>query len=131
VKENDMSAVSMDFGYSMPQHSMPASHLKLTKRGRRVFMTLAALPLVVAAFLFAINGGAASASLESSVQPGVEYTYVTVSAGESLWAIAEDVAPAADPRDVIADILAFNGMSTAELVPGQRLALPAQYADAE
>jgi hypothetical protein len=118
-----MSATSMDFGYTVPQ-----PHLRLTKRGRAVFTTLAAVPLVIAAFLFALNGGAASASLESSVQPGVEYVYVTISAGESLWAIAEDVAPAADPRDVISDILSFNGMSSAELVPGQRLALPAQYA---
>ncbi len=119
-----MTAVSMDFGYSMPK-----SHLRLTARGRAVFTTLAAVPVVIAAFLFAINGGAASASREASVQPGVEYTYVTIAAGESLWAIAEDVAPTADPRDVVNDILEFNGMSSAELVPGQRLALPAQYAD--
>jgi hypothetical protein len=125
-KEHDMSAASMDFGYTMPK-----SHLRLTQRGRTVLTTLAALPLVIAAFLFALNGGAASASLETSVQPGVEYTYVTIAAGESLWAIAEDIAPTADPRDVVNDVLAFNGMSSAELFPGQRLALPAKYADAE
>ena len=119
-----MSAVSMDFGYSLPK-----SHLRLTKRGRTVFTTLAALPLVVAAFVYALNGGAASASLESTVQPGVEYTYVTIAAGESLWAIAEDIAPTADPRDVVNDILEFNGMSSAELFPGQSLALPEQYAN--
>jgi hypothetical protein len=118
-----MSAMSMDFGYTIPK-----THLRLTKRGRAVFTTLAALPLVVAAFLFALNGGAASASLESSVQPGVEYTYVTIAAGESLWAIAEDIAPTVDPREVVNDILEFNGMSSAELFPGQRLALPTQYA---
>ena len=119
-----MSAMTMDFGYSLPK-----SHLRLTKRGRAVFTTLAALPLVIAAFLYALNGGAASASLESGVQPGVEYTYVTIAAGESLWAIAEDIAPTADPRDVVNDILEFNGMSSAELFPGQSLALPEQYAD--
>jgi len=119
-----MSAVSMDFGYSLPK-----SHLRLTKRGRTVFTTLAALPLVIAAFVYALNGGAASASLESTVQPGVEYTYVTIAAGESLWAIAEDIAPTADPRDVVNDILEFNGMSSAELFPGQSLALPEQYAN--
>ena len=124
-----MSAVSMDFGFELPK-----SHLKLTKRGRTVFTTLAALPLVVAAFLFALNGGAASASLESSVQsgsvqPGVEYTYVTIAAGQSLWGLAEEIAPTADPRDVVNDILEFNGMSSAELFPGQRLALPEAYAD--
>ena len=124
-----MTAVSMDFGFEMPRVVQQRAHLRLTKRGRAVFTTLAAIPVVIAAFLFAINGGAASASLDSSVQPGVEYTYVTIAAGESLWAIAEDVAPTADPRDVVNDILEFNGMSSAELMPGQRLALPAQYAD--
>ena len=124
-----MSAVSMDFGFELPRAVQQQAHLRLTKRGRAVFTTLAALPLVIAAFLFALNGGSASASLESSVQPGVEYTYVTIAAGESLWAIAEDIAPAADPRDVVNDILEFNGMSSAELFPGQRLALPTQYAD--
>ena len=119
-----MSAMTMDFGYSLPK-----SHLRLTKRGRAVFTTLAAIPVVIAAFLFALNGGSASASLESSVQPGVVYTYVTIAAGESLWAIAEDIAPTADPREVVNDILEFNGMSSAELFPGQRLALPAAYAD--
>ena len=119
-----MSAMSMDFGYTIPK-----SHLKLTKRGRAVLTTLAALPLVVAAFLYALNGGSASASLESEVQPGVEYTYVTVSSGQSLWGLAEEIAPTADPRDVVNDILEFNGMSSAELFPGQRLALPEAYAD--
>ena len=119
-----MSAMSMDFGYTVPK-----PHLKLTKRGRAVFTTLAALPLVVAAFAFALNGGGAQASLESSVQPGVEYTYVTIAAGESLWAIAGDIAPTADPRDVVNDILEFNGMSSAELFPGQRLAIPTKYTD--
>jgi len=124
-----MSAMSMDFGYSAPRAVQPQSHLKLTKRGRTVLTTLAALPLVIAAFVFALNGGAASASLESTAQPGVEYTYVTISAGQSLWSLAEEIAPTADPRDVVNDILEFNGMSSAELFPGQRLALPTAYAD--
>src|SRR5215216_1417631 len=118
-----MSAVTMGgFGYQVPK-----SHLRLTKRGRTVLTALAALPLVIAAFVFAINGGAADATLETA-QPGVEYTYVSVVAGESLWAIAGQLAPTADPRDVVVDILEFNGMSSAELFPGQRLAIPPQYA---
>lgn len=117
-----MSAVTLSgFDYSAPK-----AHLRLTRRGRTVLTALAALPLVIAAFLFAINGGAADATLETA-QPGVEYTYVSVVAGESLWAIAGEIAPTADPRDVVVAILEFNGMSSAELVPGQRLAIPPQY----
>ena len=113
-----MTAVSM--GYEFPK-----SHLRLTKRGRVVFTALAALPLVVAAFLFALNGGPATATMD--VAPAESYEYVTIVTGQSLWEVAGDIAPAADPRDVVADILSFNGMSSAELFPGQRLALPPQY----
>jgi hypothetical protein len=115
-----MTAVGMDLGYSMPK-------LRLTPRGRAVFTTLAAIPLVIAAAFFALNGGGAVAT-QDVAQPGVVYEYVTVEAGESLWAVATEIAPSADPRDVVSDILAFNGMSSAELQPGQRLAVPTQYA---
>ena len=113
-----MTAVSM--GYELPK-----SHLRLTKRGRAVFTTLAALPLVVAAFLYAINGGNATATMDEA--PAQSYEYVTIVAGQSLGEVGGDIAPTADPRDVVADILSFNGMSSAELFPGQRLALPPQY----
>jgi hypothetical protein len=113
-----MSAVSI--GYEFPK-----SHLRLTKRGRAVFTTLAALPLVIAAFVYALNGGPATATMD--VAPAGSYEYVTIVTGQSLWEVAGDIAPAADPRDVVAEILSFNGMSSAELFPGQRLALPPQY----
>ena len=113
-----MTAVSI--GYQLPK-----SHLRLTKRGRAVFTTLAALPLVIAAFFYALNGGPATATMD--VAPAESYEYVTVVTGQSLWEVAGEIAPAADPRDVVAEILSFNGMSSAELFPGQRLALPPQY----
>ena len=119
-----MTAVGMDLGYSMPNHAMPK--LRLTPRGRAVLTTLAAIPLVIAAALFALNGGGAVATQEVA-QAGVEYEYVTVEAGESLWALATDIAPTADPRDVISDILAFNGMSSSQIEPGQQLAIPTKY----
>jgi hypothetical protein len=113
------------------QTAAARSHLRLTARGRAVFTTLAAIPVVIAAFLIAINGGAATASLESTynASQAASYSYVTINAGESLWAVAQRIAPAADPRDVINDILTFNGMSSAELVPGQRIAIPTAYTD--
>jgi LysM repeat protein len=95
-----------------------------------VLLALVTIPLVIAAALFALNGGAATASQDELVA-GVTYEYVTVEPGGSLWAIAQEVAPASDPRDVIADILSFNGMSSAELFPGQQLALPPKYETGE
>jgi hypothetical protein len=98
-----------------------ASHLRLTQRGRAVFTALAALPLVVGSLVLAINGGVAAATDDDAA---VEFTYVTVAAGDSLWQLAEEVAPSEDPRDVIADIVSLNQLDDENVHPGQRLALP-------
>src|SRR5690606_12446223 len=83
-----------------PEVRPAAPRLRITRRGRRVLTSLAAAPLVLAAFLFALNGGGAIASLES----GAPLERITVSSGQSLWQIAGQLAPAADPNDVIAAI---------------------------
>ena len=98
--------------------------LRLTRRGRAVLTTLAAIPLIVGALAFALNGGGAAASGD---QARVHFQYVTVESGQSLWSIAEKVAPSADPRDVIADIVSLNQLDTAVVSPGQRLAIPTEY----
>jgi LysM repeat protein len=97
------------------------THLHLTQRGRVLFTALAAVPLVVGSLLFALNGGVAAAS---SDQAQTQFTYVTVSAGQSLWQLAEEIAPTEDPREVIADIVSLNQLASEEVQPGQRLALP-------
>lgn len=102
----------------------PRTRLHITRRGRAVLTSLTALPLVVAAFLFALNGGVAAAGGSST---GQTFEYVTVEAGQSLWQLAESLAPAADPRDVIADIVSLNQLADTSIEPGQRLAIPAQY----
>ncbi|WP_431247721.1 LysM peptidoglycan-binding domain-containing protein [Leifsonia xyli] len=99
--------------------------LRITRRGRAVLSALIALPLVIGAFVFALNGGGAIANGE---QTHVSFQYVTVESGDSLWSVAERVAPNADPRDVIADIVSLNGLESAVVSPGQQLAVPAKYA---
>jgi len=101
-----------------------APRLRLTRRGRTVLTGLASLPLVVAAVAVSLNGGGAIATADSTES---SFEYVTVSAGESLWGLAESIAPAADPRDVIADILSLNQLTTADVHPGLQLALPTVY----
>ncbi|MEO7121543.1 MAG: LysM peptidoglycan-binding domain-containing protein [Lacisediminihabitans sp.] len=99
--------------------------LRITKRGRRVLVFLVAVPLVIAAAGFALNGGMAAAT---SVASTASLEYVTVGAGQSLWQLAVEIAPAADPRDVISDIVHLNQLTGTEIQAGQRLALPAKYA---
>jgi len=97
--------------------------LRLTKRGRVVFTSLAAVPVVAGVMLLALNGGGATATSSS----GADLEEVTVMAGESLWSIAEDIAPDSDPRDVISEILSVNQLEGGSVQAGQRLMLPAEY----
>ena len=101
---------------------VPRTRLRLTRRGRAVFTAFAAAPLIAWAFIVILGSGGAAA--ETEVLRSTAFEYVTVSAGESLWAIAESIAPSADPRVVIDEIIRLNGLSDAMVQPGQRLALP-------
>jgi LysM repeat protein len=87
-------------------------------------MALITLPIVIGALVFALNGGGAVATGEQS---HATFHYVTVQSGDSLWSVAERLAPGADPRDVIADLVSLNGLESAVVSPGQQLAIPTQY----
>jgi hypothetical protein len=121
-----MSAVVMMNRSVVPtatvQQPMPRTRLRLTRRGRVVFTALAAAPLVACALTVVRGSGGAAAETES--QRTTAFQYVTVGAGESLWAIAESIAPNDDPRVVIDEIIRLNGLDDALVEPGQRLALP-------
>ncbi|MBW9109831.1 LysM peptidoglycan-binding domain-containing protein [Microbacterium trichothecenolyticum] len=103
-----------------------STRLRLTVRGRRVLAVLAALPAVVALSVAVLGGGAALASRDAGAPAG-SFTTVTVAPGESLWTIAEDVAPDRDPRDVVDELVRLNALETVLVQAGQRLAIPAAY----
>jgi hypothetical protein len=94
----------------------------MTRRGRAVLLGLVATPLVLVALAFGINAGGATATSSST-----PLAKVTVVDGESLWNVAQQIAPKADPRDVIADIESVNRMNSASIYPGEQLLIPAQY----
>lgn len=103
-----------------------STRLRLTARGRRVLAFLAAVPAIVVLSLAILSGGGALASSETGAPAGT-FTEVTVMPGDTLWSIAESVAPDADPRDVVDEIIRLNALSSASLVAGQSLALPLEY----
>ena len=121
-----MSAVTMGAG-TMSTSAFPQPRLRITRRGRAVLTLLVAVPLAIAAAVTGIGALGAAAGTQGSA---ATFSYVTVEPGESLWQVAQEVAPAADPRDVVADILTLNNLSSGEVQPGQRLAIPAQYSSA-
>ncbi|MBN9169323.1 MAG: LysM peptidoglycan-binding domain-containing protein [Microbacterium sp.] len=106
---------------------LPATRLRLTRRGRRVLTGIVAFPVAVAIAAAVIGGGAALASHEAGASSG-SFTTVTVGAGDSLWSIAETVAPGADPRDVVDAIVHLNALDGVVVTPGEKLAIPAEYA---
>jgi len=109
-----------DGGFALP---VARTRLRLTRRGHAVIAVLVSLPLVIALVMLALNGGGATAT--SGV---VQSTTVTVQAGQSLWSLAGTLAPEANPADVVADILAINGLDSASVQPGQVLIVPERYA---
>ena len=74
-----------------------------------------------------LGGGAALASRDAGAPEGT-FPTITVSAGESLWTIAEEVAPHRDPRDVVDELVRLNALDTVAVQVGQQLAIPAEYA---
>jgi LysM repeat protein len=118
--------VSSGIGASVTSQSGDASaptRLRLTRRGRIVFTALGAVPLVAWAVITVLGSGGAAA--DAGAELGARtFEYVTVHQGDSLWAIAESIAPHDDPREVIDEIIRLNGLDDAMVEPGQRLALP-------
>lgn len=124
----DRAMTSMTMAYSAPRMGSMSSaarpsRLRITRRGRRVLLALAAIPLVLAVVFAALNGGAAAGSLDA----GVDLRTYTVGVGQSLWGIAEEIAPASDPRDVVLELARLNGLETFEVGIGQELRIPAKY----
>ena len=101
----------------------PKTRLRITKRGRRVLTAAVALPLVIGALVAALNSGGAAAVAEGASN---DFTYVTIAQGESLWQLAQEIAPNADPRDVVAEIVSLNQLH-GEVQAGQKIAIPAGY----
>ena len=69
----------------------------------------------------AFASGSADASSSSAE---VEFTYITVSSGETLWGLAAKHADGASQREWIANLVDLNNLTTNDIQPGQRLALP-------
>lgn len=93
--------------------------LRLTRRGRVVVSALIAIPVIGLSLLLATPG-----ALAGSDDVENDFDYVTVLSGDTLWGIATEFAPNEDPRDVVAEIMALNQLSSAALEPGQELAIP-------
>lgn len=113
-----------------PAHAAPpvyattpaaSPRVRLTRRGRalRSLLVLVIGLLVVTAAL--VRGGAPAVGSDGAVpvQP-----QTVVQPGETLWSIAQRVAPGADPRSTVLQLKELNGLTSSRLDAGQPLLLP-------
>jgi LysM domain len=89
-------------------------------RRRRLTLTVS-LALIAAAW-----AGPAVRALGSPEPPErVSQTSYVVREGDTLWTIARRLAPGSDPRPVVDQLSAMNGVDAGRLVPGQTLVVSA------
>ncbi|RIX31449.1 LysM peptidoglycan-binding domain-containing protein [Amnibacterium setariae] len=98
------------------------TRLRLTRRGRVVLVVLPALLALSGALLAAAPGTAEAAP---RTEPRTAVRTVVVGTGDTLWTIAERVAPHADPRGTVAALERANGLDGAVIQAGEVLVLPA------
>ncbi|WP_309102523.1 LysM peptidoglycan-binding domain-containing protein [Microbacterium sp.] len=122
-----MSSITFSTAAVIPAGS--PTRLRLTARGRRVLAVLASLPLAAGIAFAAISGGSAiAAGGDAAGSEPASFETVTVMPGDTLWSIAVDVAPEADPREVIGEISRLNLLQDGVVQAGQELAIPAEFA---
>lgn len=95
----------------------PTARMRVTRRGR--------LAILIVALAVVLLPGAWRA-MATAQTDGVPMATVTVQAGDTLWGIASEVDPGADPRVLIAEIREINSLSQSGLVPGQVLVVPSR-----
>jgi LysM repeat protein len=108
-----------NFGPARRTTARSAVAVRLTRRGRLALLAL----FVMAAFVaLTVLGGQSAATGEPGVP--VETRTVMVGEGDTLWAIASDVAESGEVREMIHRIQELNALTSASLSRGQELAVP-------
>jgi hypothetical protein len=97
----------------------PSATLRLTRRGRLLVLVLAT---ALALGAFALGTGRSQAG---AVEDRMPTHQVVVQPGQTLWAVATEAMPGADPREAIAEIRALNALTGSVVHPGQPLLVPA------
>lgn len=93
--------------------------LRLTARGRVVVVVLGLLLAI------GVSTIAARASADGPTSSAVEVTRHVVLEGETMWALAQQVAaPGEDVRDVVLELVRLNDLPSAGLMAGQEILLP-------
>jgi LysM domain len=99
--------------------SLTGGHIRLTRRGRLALLVAAVLCLLVGFSL-----GNTLSSTAGSISPPAASHSIVVQPGQTLWGIATQAAPHADPRATIQQIIVLNHLPSAGVQVGETLAVP-------
>jgi Tfp pilus assembly protein FimV len=102
-----------------PAPPVAPATLRLTRRGKVVLLGLLALLLLVA-----VSVGRTGSQAATVTETGTALQQTTVQPGDTLWSVAQRIAPDNDPRQVVAQIRRINHLHSSSLQAGQLLLLP-------
>jgi hypothetical protein len=115
-------SISAPATYRRPA-STPSTPVRLTARGRRLARTAIVLLALLTVLAFGLAGRMPASAGDSGAVPAT--ATVVVQPGQSLWGIAQSVAPHDDVRATIERITTLNNLDSTTVVPGQQLIVPA------
>jgi hypothetical protein len=103
------------------------STVRLTRRGRIVVATLLTVLCLLLVALAWMAIAARAQAADGGLPQGAVYrnlTSVVVHPGQTLWSIASQAEPSADPRVVMQLIVELNALHGTSIEPGQHLWVP-------
>jgi hypothetical protein len=98
-----------------------STRLRLTRRGRAVVTLAITLPLLIAALASSRHTADAGTTAVAQLQATGR---VVVQPGESLWRLAQELAPQTDPRATVVRIRDLNHLTSDRVEAGQALVVP-------
>ena len=97
----------------------PMSPKRRARLARTLFV-LSALMIMIAGLLFTQS----AVAVDQGSSELTAFNYISVMPGQSLWQLAETHANGQNQQDWVAEIILLNNLQSADLVAGDRLALP-------
>jgi LysM repeat protein len=97
------------------------SGIQLNRRGRlaRTFVVLSLA--IVLGSLVSANAGAET---DRPAKAEATFMTLTVAPGDTVWSLAERLAPTADLRAFVSEVIEINSLASADLAAGQKIRIP-------
>jgi LysM repeat protein len=100
----------------------PSGRIVLNRRGR-LARTLVVLSLAIVAA--SVAGGQAGANTSQSQRSSADtFITVTVAPGDTVWSLANRVAPAGEAGALVSAIIEINSLGSGDVEAGQKIRIP-------